>query len=174
MEFKIHTLYNRERLLRYYMFMTFISKRRRWLWIFIIAMNLFMGGFCIWMNSHIGMEPSILIRAMFIPILSILMLLINLIGPLTAVKRTPAYQAHCSFRFGEEGIEACAEGPKLRENLTMDYSAITKVVEDKEVFYIHLSATQAYILDKSGFEQGDPASFKEFLRSRIEPKRIKY
>ena len=57
-----------------------------------------------------------------------------------------------------------------QEDRIMRYSRLYKVYENKEFFYMYLDKENALVLEKSGFERGDPDSFGKFLKEKIKSK----
>lgn len=70
------------------------------------------------------------------------------------------------FYFYDKKFEVTNE----QEDRIMRYSRLYKVYENKEFFYMYLDKENALVLEKSGFEKGDPDSFGKFLKEKIKSK----
>ena len=67
-----------------------------------------------------------------------------------------------TYRFTQESFEVHAKTNDHR----YDYALLRQLWEDEGRFYIFLDQPMPFMLNKTGFTQGDPAAFSVFLQER--------
>ncbi len=66
---------------------------------------------------------------------------------------------------------------KIRDNLNFDkvsYLRLHKVYETEKYFYLYLTKKYSFIIDKTGFTQGTPEEFSNFIKSKVWLKYSRY
>lgn len=103
-------------------------------------------------------------------------LLCIVLGLFTVIRGTPEYpywvqrnwknyQARgedCTYRFTQNGFEVHAKTSDHR----YDYALLQQLWEDEGHFYLFLGQPMPFMLNKSGFTQGNPAAFSVFLQEK--------
>ncbi len=80
-----------------------------------------------------------------------------------------------AMRFDEDIVEVITDAPSrgLHSELTLPYSAILKVTESANAYYLYVDKRAAHIVAKDGFTEGTLEDLKTLLREKIEPKKLK-
>ena len=103
-------------------------------------------------------------------------LLFSAVGLFAAVRGVPQYPywvqrawkndqkrgAVFTYRFNQEGLEVHAKTSDHR----YDYVLLQQLWEDEGHFYLFLDQPTPFMLNKTGFTQGDPAAFPAFLQEK--------
>ena len=92
------------------------------------------------------------------------------------VRKQPAINSVSEFRFTEDGMEEQATGGdhQLSSQTRMAYSGILRVTESENAYYLYISPNMAHIVAKDGFIEGSREDFEDLLRTKIEPKKLKW
>ena len=166
MRFSNHTIYDKKRLIR---FSDFVALRKRFFWIFIVVCNaliLVAFAFNIAFKSYDSVIPSCFTLTIVIDLICVFC---SFIFPRITVKRSPALNADILFEFQEDSFKVSAKTKNSTDFSELNYPALVKVMESEQDIYLYLSARQAYVLDKSGFNSGSPDEFVEFLKDKNIP-----
>ena len=76
-----------------------------------------------------------------------------------------------TYRFGEKGFEERLGGGEI----SLDYSAVKRLYEDKDRFYLFVNVQNAHLIRKADFREGDPDAFRAFIerKTKLYIQRIK-
>lgn len=98
--------------------------------------------------------------------LYILFLLILFVGPRMGYKQAKKLfegGADYTFRAGDFTVEN-KRNPVFFGRTDMHYAALHSVYETKDMFYLFITAGQAYLVDKGGLRGGAPEELRERIR----------
>lgn len=81
---------------------------------------------------------------------------------------------HCvnTFCFTRDIMEDHSVSDTASSQSQIQYTAITKVTESKNAFYLYISPTAAHIVRKDGFTEGTEEDFRLLLHTVIDPKKL--
>lgn len=76
-----------------------------------------------------------------------------------------------TYRFGEKQFAESLGGGEL----SLDYSTVKRLYEDKERFYLFINAQNAHLIRKADFREGDPDTFRAFIerKTKLQFQKIK-
>jgi len=77
------------------------------------------------------------------------------------------------YFFQEEILHITSNNEEYSAQCDIKYSLITKIYETKRYFIIYHNHTQAYIVDKSTFEDGATEDIRQILPAKINGKFVK-
>ena len=94
--------------------------------------------------------------------------LMSIIRPKRYVKQSPAlFQSGYTFIFDEDSFSTMTTGDITSGTSTAQYSALIKVYETIEVFYVYITPVQAYLLPKKDIVKGTPEELRGLLQSKL-------
>ncbi len=67
-----------------------------------------------------------------------------------------------TYRFGDNNFSETRQG----NTIFMKYKGIRSIFEDPERYYLFVADNEAHIIVKSGFRQGDPEAFADFIEEK--------
>lgn len=71
------------------------------------------------------------------------------------------------YYFEKDGVRTSTRKGEVEvASLAIDYRMITKIVEHSHYFYVFITDTQAYIVDKNGMTEGKSDKLSEFLKTK--------
>ena len=94
--------------------------------------------------------------------------LMSFVRPKRYVKQSPAlFQSGYTFIFDEDNFSIMQTGDITSGTSTAQYSALIKVYETKEMFYVYVTPVQAYLLPKKDIVKGTPEELRALLQSKL-------
>ncbi len=170
MEFVNRTVYSYDLLLR---FNNFFAKSKKLMWIFMIGFDILITVIFCFDFIMYGFDSQMILYMILILAITATYIIMMLVVPKFSLKKSKLLDAVCTFTFTDEQFEINAESSYSSENASLKYSALYKVMEDDQCFYLFRTKNQANVIDKDGFVTGNITDFREFLRGKIEPKKFK-
>lgn len=171
MEIVVNTIYTYERLVK---FNNFYAKRRKGLW---IIMGIFSGLYLLMFLAEYVMfryvNMDYLMYLLLFLLLTIFYLVMLVVVPRARLKKSKVLGGLTTFTFKDTHFESKHQSALISEVRNNSYELIYRIMEDNENIYLFVSRNQACILDKNGIENGTVESLKAFLRTKVEPKKIK-
>jgi hypothetical protein len=108
-----------------------------------------------------------------IPVIGGLLILVRYILPNITIKKTNMIGTEVTYTFGESSFELITRNTNINETGTIGYGKFIRIAETKDCFYLFINKIQAYIVDKSGFLQGDADGLREILIRTVPAKKYK-
>lgn len=94
--------------------------------------------------------------------------LMSFIRPKRYVKQSPAlFQSGYTFIFDEDSFSIMQTGDIVSGTSTAQYSALVKVYETRENFYVYITPVQAYLLAKRDIVKGTSEELHCLLQSKL-------
>ena len=94
--------------------------------------------------------------------------LMSFVRPKRYVKQSPAlFQSGYTFIFDEDNFSIMQTGDITSGTSTAQYSALIKVYETREMFYVYVTPVQAYLLPKKDIVKGTPEELRGLLQSKL-------
>lgn len=169
------TLINYEAYKEYYLFSLFKGKRyksRPRMFYSISAV-----GIVISLLTGVAFEfdiPIITFLGIFI-VLNILMSFLIYYLPKKYYKSAEKiYEGINRYKFFRDYFTVEKNTDEAKGNSEIKYSALYKIYEVNEYFYIFISRTQAYMVDKKGFEASEFDAVREIFKNKLGRKYYKY
>ena len=163
--------YTYERYKKFYWFTLFRGKNyKRGIKIFPIVtalMIFYVILFTVWMDN-------VLLRVIFsvLSIICILFYVAAFFMPRYYVKRSPAlFETNINLIFGDESFITTQTGDAIKGTGETKFSALWKVYETTDSFYLYHTPAQALLLSKDDFVTGTPAELRELLQKNLEVKK---
>lgn len=143
--------------------------------IILAACSVFLAGFLIYAYAVWGYIPATtdILYAVIFPILSLNYLLLRPLLIKRAIRKSPMLDATVTYRFTEDCMEMSMSSPTSQQTGTLQYSAVTKVIESAHYLYLYTSDNTAHVIAKDGFTRGSADALLLLLRTKVEAKRIK-
>jgi len=166
MSFSNRTIYDKERLIRFY---NFNALRKRFSWfLLILGTVLFSVAFALAIARNNYGLADILVFTL-VMVMDIALIFRCFILPRITVKKSVSLNTDLLFDFQEETFKISATTKSGTETAELNYSSIIKVMESDRDIYLYTSIRRAYILDKSGFNLGCSDEFLKFLNDKSIP-----
>lgn len=142
-------------------------KRRKWLfvlWVFAYALSAF--GFIVEIVTDNFDDDSVM-RLILLAVVALwLAFLAGIYPKIRYNKNKFTHNMENKFVFTQDGFAMYQCGGDTESSADIKYSAVFKIFETKEFFYIYLTQNQAYIVEKSTLEGGTPYDLREmFIKS---------
>ena len=94
--------------------------------------------------------------------------LMAFVRPKRYVKQSPSFfQTGHRFIFDEDSLSVMQTGEIASGTSTAQYSALIKVYETREMFYVYVSPVQAFLLAKKDIVKGTPEELRGLLQSKL-------
>ena len=170
MDIKVRTVYDYDRLLKLNIY-SILRNKKYWLTPLIIALillayfiiNCLSFGFDREFFFYVFLAFSILVMS-FIMAYTI---------PKSRLKQSKDLNGVLEIIFQEDGFNVTTHSSTIDSQAFNKYITIYEIIERRDCIYLYISQYQAYILDKSGFINGDWPQLKNFLYSKIAANKIK-
>ena len=94
---------------------------------------------------------------------------IILFAPQIHAKRIAKRGATVSYGFTEDGM---THNAKNGEIASLPYDGILKVTESPDYYFLYIAESDALIVSKNGFTEGNENDFRILLRTVIEPQKL--
>jgi len=106
--------------------------------------------------------------------LVITFLLFPKISANSAYKKSPSlFETGIMFSFSDEFFSVTTTGNEISGTNDIKYTAMFKAVELRDLFYLFLQPSQAYLLDKKDFTRGTPEELSALLAKVLPEKKFK-
>ena len=90
------------------------------------------------------------------------------VRPKRYVRQSPSFfQTGHTFIFDEDSLSIMQTGEIASGSSTAQYSALIKVYETREMFYVYVSPVQAFLLAKKDIVKGTPEELRGLLQSKL-------
>lgn len=165
---KIETKYTYEMYKQYYWFSLFRGKHYKFCKILI---HLFMAMSLVLVILSFTLLDGILARvAATISMLAFLRFYLKyFIRVRRYIKQAPSFFEGCNtFIFDDDSFSTTQTGEMASGTGTMQYSALFKVYETRDMFYAYVSPSQAILLAKKDIVEGTPEELRTLLRSKLQ------
>jgi ABC-type glutathione transport system ATPase component len=114
-------------------------------------------------------KESLVLFFLFIAITAISVINLTLV-PRLQIKKSPYYEAELEYEFKNDEIIIHAKNKMEKNTSHLGYTEIKYIKDNMGCFYIHLGASQAFILEKANLKEISPEKFEEILRYKIRQK----
>ncbi|MDV3429413.1 MAG: YcxB family protein [Bacillota bacterium] len=84
------------------------------------------------------------------------------------------YEGVNQYKFFEDYFTVEKNTDEAKGNSQIKYSALYKIYEVQDYFYIFISRSQAYMVDKSRFNTSEPETLREIFKDKLGKKYYKY
>ena len=75
------------------------------------------------------------------------------------------------FEFDESGITVHSSNPNTDGTSTFNYDVLHKIYETKDSFYLYVNRSQAFLISKDGFTEGNATELSVLLSRKLPPKK---
>jgi hypothetical protein len=114
-------------------------------------------------------KESLVLFFLFIAITAISVINLTLV-PRLQIKKSPYYEAELEYEFKNDEIIIHAKNKMEKNTSHLGHTEIKYIKDNMGCFYIHLGASQAFILEKANLKEISPEKFEEILRYKIRQK----
>ena len=91
------------------------------------------------------------------------------------IKKNPLLNSRVEYEFYDEFFVDITASESLSNRVEVKYSLIKSVEESENFIYICLDrVVGAHVIDKNGFTVGNEEMLKDFLREKLDAKKIKF
>lgn len=143
-------------------------KRRKWLsilWIFAYVLSAIGFVFEIVTDNFDGDSIERLILLVLVALWAVFLWFVK--PKIRYNKNKLIHNMENEFVFTEDGFTMCQHGDGIDSSGNMEYSAVFKVFEAKEFFYIYLTKNQVYMIEKATLEGGSAYDLRELLIKNV-------
>ncbi len=172
MDIKVKTTYSYKTLVA---FNDYYIRSKKFIWITVGVLFILYG--LLFAIEYIGVgriDPVLVGNFLFWTFFVLLYVGLVVLIPRISLKKANNLNAVCTVTFLEDNMEETCVSELINETGNYSYKLVYKVCESKDYIYIFVAKNRAVILDKKGFEAGSVNELKAFLRTKLEPKKIKY
>jgi hypothetical protein len=163
MKFSAKTNYDLERLLRLNNF--YYSKKKAF-WIFLAAaFALILSAFVLNVALNLG-DSTITFCFIFAIIMIAVLIFSCFVLPRFLLKKSPSLNEEILIEFYDDKFAIFSKMANGSGNSEFSYTAIRKIMESKQDFYLFISTRQAFVIDKAAVSLGTSDELKSFLISK--------
>lgn len=143
-------------------------KRRKWLSILLVLVYVLSGIGFIFENFTDNFDGNSIERLILLVLVTLWLTFLWFILPkIRYNKNKLIHNMENEFVFNEDAFTTYQHGSSSDGNNTIKYSALWKVFETKDFFYIHLTKNQVYMVEKATLEGGSAYDLRELLIKNV-------
>lgn len=171
MPINITTVYTKERLIR---FNDYVAASKKALWALVALVTFYIVTEFFRAAIHGVLTPLKTMCFIWIVVMNLAYIFMSFILPRIKVGKSPTLGLVINYTFDVDTYTSKVSNALIKDESTMDYSTIFKIVKNGEDLYLMVNRYRGLVVDLSQMTGEQKSMLKNVLQTKIEPKKFKW
>ncbi len=171
MPINVTTVYTKERLIR---FNDYIATSKKILWVLVALVTFYIVTEFFRAAVHGVLTPLKTMCFIWIVVMDLVYIFMSFVLPRIKINKSPTLGLVINYTFDVDTYTSKVSNVLIKEESTMDYSTIFKIVKNGEDLYLMVNRYRGVVVDLSQLTGEQKSLLKEAIQAKIEPKKFKW